>query len=387
MFDCTRLRRALSVFVVCAAPVGAPMRVEGQEDARLEAARRATAAAHRALMSVRERYRPDSTRRFSLPRARVYSGLVVLADSSETGHEFLAAMDTAHANVLREARALFGPSADTLLTGQTVFLTPRTHWRDSRRRTRERSIIIHSGGHLGVSGAMESGSRPGAENLERLFVSWFSVAAGANLSPALRRWMRPVIPLRPTDARTNAEAYDYLSKWEYTHEELHVARACLNGSVPACRSALALVVDGDSVGAWMDAGARRRLGLFVGRANGDLHTQHGECEAGDDRSCRIILARYARLSPTTAETRMALVRQAIVRGGAGAYERLVASRSDTIARSLELAAGVPLDSLVAAWRENVLQARRPSPAPTGAELLVVLVTGALIVTVASGRRP
>jgi hypothetical protein len=72
-------------------------------------------------------------------------------------------------------------------------------------------------------------------------------------------------------------------------------------------------------------------------------------------------------------------------GGTGAYDRLVSAHG-SVREQLAAAAGVPLDSVVSAWRARVLAARSEPMMVTPLVALAALVWCGAFTAVALGRR-
>jgi hypothetical protein len=299
-------------------------------------------------------------------------------------------MDSAFARVLAEASALFGAGADTLLTGQTLIATPTTtRGVGTRGRPDARlNTQLQTLGPLGAGSAFASAEMT-QDAFEAHFARWFSAGAGVRMSEPMRLWSRPVILLRDDDARVNADAYEMMATHEYRREGMIVARQCINGSIAACVSALGLVAGSDTLGAWLDGEARRQLAATITARHPTVNVAslRQQCMGGDDDACRAVLRFRAYLSPTTSESRLSLIRQALVTGGPFAFDRLTSAVNEPIARQLEIAAGIPLDSLVTQWRAGIMAARPRSGAPSGAEFVSVLLSGAIVVGLAVRRRP
>lgn len=146
------------------------------------------------------------------------------------------------------------------------------------------------------------------------------------------------------------------------------AAACVAGGIAACRVALALVpAEADTIDLWFDAGAQQAL---VRAASADSLAfparapLHRACViAHHTPACRAVLGAIFVRSPTSLPARRELLRLALVTGGSDAYHRLRIARDTTRIGVLEYVSGVPLDSLVAVWRADVLRGRAPAPVP------------------------
>jgi hypothetical protein len=145
---------------------------------------------------------------------------------------------------------------------------------------------------------------------------------------------------------------------ELTVSPWHRVQDCRRGDLASCR--LALGVDGrdDPTDRWYDASDRRHIvaGWLPSEMNGitDL------CLQGQDAACRQALRHLEPAlvsTPLGASARLALLDVVVRQGGTGAYDRLLATRGQPIDARLAAAAGMPADSVFAAWRHRVLSAQ------------------------------
>lgn len=154
-----------------------------------------------------------------------------------------------------------------------------------------------------------------------------------------------------------------------------VSQRCLEGDLPSCKVALRL--DDRNPEELLKAfttGEQRYLvqmmeGVF--RHNRNL-SGLAECRAGSDTACGELLrsAAPAQLpQPLLSESHKLLVHLALQRGGRDAYRRLIADSTASLAMRIESSAGIPIDSLIAAWRTAVVAARpEPVSLPAGEAL-------------------
>jgi hypothetical protein len=337
----------------------------------------------------------EQLRRMQLPVVRTYSGLVVRADTTALSSDLLTQIDSAVARARSEAAALFGVTTDSLMRGATLVLEPRmvevtgdSATRDSDKRVRADAVAMRGSGQMDATWPFDG---PGATALQDYFVKWYSVAATQHLPPQIQQWMGARPAVRPWTTEERRVAHFVL-----VFQSPTIGMACTNGSIPACRVALAVVADGDTIGAWFDQPTRRDRALAGLRAFGGARSGPGavppdtirRCtELGDDVACRVILTRVRVPSPTGRVSREQIVRGALIRGGVRAFERLRADTTMSIESAVASAAGVPFDSLVTTWRRELLAARTPSPAPNATDWLlgIVMIGGA--VGVAVGRKP
>jgi hypothetical protein len=183
----------------------------------------------------------------------------------------------------------------------------------------------------------------------------FAVRLSSAQDEGLRRWLRANLEVRPDTAAWFAAAYLDLATTPWT-----AARGCFAGDLAACRRALGLETNGAILDQWYAAEDQRRL---VQRHLA-FHLRRPQAAAarrcvdeGQDDACRATLeASLDWIDPPLAHaSRVALVELALAWGGAGAYDRLQASRRPLPDRLAD-AARAPLDSLVASWHQRVMTA-------------------------------
>lgn len=135
---------------------------------------------------------------------------------------------------------------------------------------------------------------------------------------------------------------------------------CYAGELDRCRIALAL--DAGAPEAWYTAAERRHLVTSAMASYGDVQRdlRAQRCaSAADEQACLQTLAAYPALvdEPLSPMARQTLVRVAFEAGGAGAFGRFVRGDSLALPERLAYAAGLPVDSLVARWRDEIIAAR------------------------------
>lgn len=136
--------------------------------------------------------------------------------------------------------------------------------------------------------------------------------------------------------------------------------SCFVGDLAACRAALALTGREDPVRAWYDAADRRAIVSRFGRLRGAI----GRCQGGGpDEACEAALRALLPPQlpvPLSASGQLSLLQMALDAGGPGAYDRLrsSAAANRSIEERLAITARIESgDSLLSAWRANVLAAR------------------------------
>ncbi len=138
-----------------------------------------------------------------------------------------------------------------------------------------------------------------------------------------------------------------------------VVRRCYEGDLEGCAQATGLRGGDEPWLNWFTAPERR---LYVERMvrpgdASDSALWDGCVRAGMDDACMVILRGRPLPAPLTPEARASLLGLALETGGPGAFLRLREGGSGDLARELEAAAGVPLDTLLASWRREVLATR------------------------------
>ncbi len=147
-----------------------------------------------------------------------------------------------------------------------------------------------------------------------------------------------------------------------------VPRRCFLGDLTACHGLLALDPASHVVVASYTPEERELVvGRMIGYASGRVMAQTiGAClSRHDTEQCTRVLvetfpAPWSHRGALGAPARQALLAIVLEMGGSGAFEALNASAAAPMGERLAGAAGVPLDSLVTRWRNEILAAR-PQP--------------------------
>lgn len=146
-----------------------------------------------------------------------------------------------------------------------------------------------------------------------------------------------------------------------------VSSRCLAGDLRRCRDALGLIPTADPLTEWYDPPERRLLVVRMRELLnvGPQRTAYAQCEerrsyAVCDRILRAI-PRYVVPPALPTSSRHHLFRIAMNAGGNGAYSRFASGAGRPLENRLADAAGMPIDSVVARWRADVLHAHPPSP--------------------------
>jgi hypothetical protein len=226
-----------------------------------------------------------------------------------------------------------------------------------------------------------SAAHPDFSRLVQSLLAYVESGAGARAA-ALRPWVRSPIQIEPYPALAYEGFYLMLAVTPSAS-----GRACIEGVLGACRTALGLFDTPDSLGAWFTPQQRMTLALAATEDSTAQSDERDACRRADDAACRALLSRVGVRAPAGALARRALVRLALAKGGEGAFNRLIAAESSTVVGRLEAAARLPVDSLLAEWRRDVLRGQPSPPAPTPVELLGCVAVGVLALAASAGRRP
>jgi hypothetical protein len=183
------------------------------------------------------------------------------------------------------------------------------------------------------------------------------------LDPGLREWLGGVVVPRFDSGPAHAAVYVQL-----VTAPSQAAQRCYRGDSAACRDALSLSAMTDPASQWYGPAERRAMVLTQ---YGDFlrRTSHGLavrlCEQGSNESCLELLrslAPGALIQPLDYQARLTFLETAVRLGGAGTFQRFLATPAGPMGSRLAAAAGVSEDSLIARWRSDVLAAR-PTPVP------------------------
>jgi hypothetical protein len=139
-------------------------------------------------------------------------------------------------------------------------------------------------------------------------------------------------------------------------------RRCFAGDLSWCWEAVGVTEADDPWRHWYSDGERREYVRFLSREwwNRDLDPLHTGClEQALPAACDAILDRRFDdpVIPLSGAFRASLTFRALQIGGEGAYLRLISNDSESPRDRLAYAAGVPADSLMAVWRDEILSNR------------------------------
>jgi len=184
---------------------------------------------------------------------------------------------------------------------------------------------------------------------------------------------------------------DQEALFEATNVELRTASVpgaieCMEGRLDACAAALNLASSPTDLTAAAEIRRFIRLRLAHRGDEPALAESYAACVHGnDDDACLRFLEQAGVSEPAfsgRARGTLLLTMRAI--GGDGAFARFFADTAAAVVPRLEAGAGVPLDSLLGAWRTAVLTERPPPPTLTAATQWLVL--GWVVVLAAAATR-
>ena len=162
-------------------------------------------------------------------------------------------------------------------------------------------------------------------------------------------------------------------------------RHCYRGELEWCADALGLKGAEGGWDRWYSSEERRYfVQTRMGRGSARQTALWEGCVLSEmDDACSVLLRGMEPVVPLSTEARASLLGHALWSGGPGAFRRLRTTEAATPLDRLSAAAGGPFDSLLASWRNEVLEARPSSWAGFGrspvALLFWVLFFGALAV--------
>ena len=205
---------------------------------------------------------------------------------------------------------------------------------------------------------------------------------------ALAAWvMLGRAPLRPATAAENSDAYIELA----TTESIALRR-CRARDVSACLDALGIdSMPGTRLSRWYapeDYRSIARVAAPPGRDSIAVAAWIRCRREGDEMACRSTVNALANERvplPFSAAARFTFLRDVLDAGGAGAFERLVAS-SGTERERLAAAANEPLDRTVNRWLDRVERSRPDRMRTSGTLIVASLGWTAAILGLALVRR-
>ena len=317
----------------------------------------------------------DSLRLLDLPRDTVIVGTMKwLIDKSRT-----PAFPDAIARAWEDVHRVFGAEARVL--------HGRTHAARMRSAgTRDTSQKVIDLIELPSSGVLDIFDRVQARESAVVIAGRMSRRAARVIMQAgddrVVKWL--VTPVDPTPLRTGNRELMYV---DLVTAPSQVASRCLAGDLVRCRDALGILETVDPLTEWYDAPERR---LLVARmrdhlANGPRRAEFVECvDRHSYATCdRILRSMPGYVAPPALppSARHHLFRLAIAAGGRDAYSRFALGTA-TVEQRLAAAAGMPIDSIVAHWRSDLMAARPPSPVPSMVSIWTTVAWGIAIMLLA-----
>ncbi|MDH3272442.1 MAG: hypothetical protein OEN56_13980 [Gemmatimonadota bacterium] len=141
------------------------------------------------------------------------------------------------------------------------------------------------------------------------------------------------------------------------------SRACLGGEISECESALGLGTSRtvEQIRAWYAPDERRALVETGGNYDRTALPQRRACIDGSVDACDGLLARFTGdWTPLDRTVRASLLSHALEQGGEDAWTRLAEDPDMTPTEAIEHAARLPIDEVVAGWRDRLIEHRPQS---------------------------
>jgi len=228
----------------------------------------------------------------------------------------------------------------------------------------------------------------------RAWIETATILLDGTITGDLRTWSGFVPIARWDDSKWTSIRYGMVTA------PIFIVRQCIAGNIAACEQALGLTPTTDPLTQWYDEADRlqyarmtvRQLQVFAAasRNSASAFCPSSACDSSSrgtrDFALRTKLAYATRCvggaatacdtlfrlrlnessdAPLWQDVHQSLLREALTLGGPDAFDRLANSRG-TVAERIAATAGVPLDSVVRAWRRTVLTtANGPTSVDTG----------------------
>lgn len=340
---------------VCGA--AAPARAQSQADYRAEVQRlapiwRSVTAAGRREDSLRVRALPNDTMHIAALSVLVGPGFAALAR---------AAAESASAGL----RARFGASTEALRT----HLFTLTRQPDSPVDSSTVNV-----GEVDTLGRVSTNFRTPA-TVPAVSESWMrrgALVLTSDLGPSIERWLNGPIPV------DTATRDDWVGvRIDVVTSSFQASRDCYGGNLTSCERALGVVDERSPARSWYTPEERRDLvrkdGYALRRGQEDEFARCVAHDAAD--ACTALAAQIPEdevQAPLGTASRQSLIDLAMQLGGPGAYARMLAAPDDRGGK-LTAAAAIPLDSLVARWRDKVVLTEAPQTTMTPGLALMSLV--------------
>jgi len=225
-------------------------------------------------------------------------------------------------------------------------------------------MLLYIGGPPVAPGDAERYSHVRARGWERMFADHLWREQDANLVG----WLQGSFPAGPLDEK---ELVNLSARLAVVPARPNPG--CLAGVVSDCATALGLGLGPDTLATWYDSTAWPGLAWqSTDSRPRSESTLRNLCSVRNYPACREVLPRGPIVPPVGAPGRQLLAQLALQVGGPGAFERLTADPAAPLARRLESAAGVPLDTLLTEWIGVVRSAMPAGQRPEGTESVATL---------------
>jgi hypothetical protein len=203
-------------------------------------------------------------------------------------------------------------------------------------------------------------------------VSWVPSAAleswaQSRLSPALAEWLGPTNP-----SAGYASTRDGMVRELVTSPSTRGPK-CLDGDIEECAFLLQLAATDDPL---VDAYDPADLPRLVRGWRSEITAGRSRCvNGGDLAACRQVLQRSERRPVQAASNgmRQSLFAYALMQGGDGAWLRKSPQESALLSQQLAAISGVPIDTLLSEWQQDLRAGYRTAEAGLGAGYLGVLL--------------
>lgn len=344
----SELRRLVVAALFLAAPAPAAAQTVAEYRARLDS----LVAEWRPLIAAEDSARMRARATANLPHdsARVVN-IIVRADSG-----YIAMATDAAARLAPRVERAYGAFSETLLRHQFV-LKARVGPTGNVSLT---SAVADSLGDI----SQRSGVLITTAALEGSWAQKVEQVITESQDAAVRQWLSSAIPIDPMDR----------AAWRQARIELLLApstaaRACVADDLARCVQVLELTHVDEPAFIYLTPSERRQLVLANARIirRSDA-AAFDRCSRDQSQSVCDDLARLipsdAVPRPVPGVVRQSFLRFALARGGTGAFDRFATTPGDIRGR-ITAAAGQPIDTLVAAWRATLLDARTNSTAIDG----------------------
>lgn len=341
-----------------------PIVIARGQDSRILAARvqRATAEAVRRSQALAEFQRANARAKLMTDTFATANGTITVMTDRGTAAAARAAM----ARVDSTVRVL-GPRL-SLLRGSTLTV----QFDSSRRYNSEaKPVAVLRFDTPPIKGTFFTVTPVDADSIAATIEDQTSQRLLQRSATPFASWFLGSLPIRPADLEQEP---DWSSvRYDILDSRAVIGKRCYQGELTACSMLLGLTVADDPIMSWYDSLARVD---YVREHPNDARAYNradtDACLAGSDAACGRVLSSMRRLDtpPVGASARSPLVREALLMGGPGAFDRLVsntASPSDAIAA----AAGAPIDSVMRRWQRNV---REKSIGSEDLSVKIVLMT-------------